>query len=104
MLMDWLIETGRLSAIAVQSADWSVENAQIHLMDATTEWAHVKGPTFDPKDVTPISLVACQNCRNKSPTPGLEPHTCPYASEIHGDDTVLCNCCDYCAQQCADDI
>lgn len=32
-----------------------------------------------------------------------EPHECPYASEIHGDDR-LCTCCDSCAHECARDI
>lgn len=35
---------------------------------------------------------------------GIEPHTCPFAEEINGDDTTLCTCCDYCTTQCAYDI
>lgn len=33
-----------------------------------------------------------------------EPHTCPYQSDIHGDDVFLCRCCDSCAHECAQDI
>jgi hypothetical protein len=33
----------------------------------------------------------------------VKPHTCPYAFEIE-DDKRLCNCCDECEQDCADDI
>lgn len=32
------------------------------------------------------------------------PHPCPFASEIHGDDSTLCNCCDDCAHGCAIEI
>ncbi len=32
-----------------------------------------------------------------------ELHTCPYAEEINGDDT-LCNCCNSCVSNCCDDI
>lgn len=30
-------------------------------------------------------------------------HTCPFASEINGNDR-LCSCCEYCTGQCAADI
>lgn len=33
-----------------------------------------------------------------------KPHTCPYREEIDNDNETLCNCCDDCKQQCADDI
>lgn len=33
-----------------------------------------------------------------------EPHTCPFAEEIHGDNETLCTCCDECTYQCAMDI
>ena len=36
--------------------------------------------------------------------PGTDEHTCPYSEEIGNDFTTLCNCCDQCAGQCADDI
>jgi hypothetical protein len=32
-----------------------------------------------------------------------EEHTCPYAEELHGDET-LCTCCYECQHQCAMDI
>jgi len=37
-------------------------------------------------------------------TEEIEEHTCPFAEEIYGDTTTLCNCCDECAYQCAMDI
>ena len=41
------------------------------------------------------------NCNN--PSPGF--HSCPYASEINGnDDEDYCDCCDDCAHECAMDI
>lgn len=35
---------------------------------------------------------------------GQDEHTCPYAEDIAGDSESLCNCCDYCTIQCAQDI
>ena len=35
--------------------------------------------------------------------PALGEHECPYAAEIGGK-TIMCNCCDECWGQCADDI
>lgn len=35
--------------------------------------------------------------------PGTELHTCPYGEEINNNFS-LCNCCDECTQNCADDI
>ena len=33
----------------------------------------------------------------------IEPHKCPYSSEIEGDDRE-CTCCPYCTQSCEGDI
>lgn len=33
-----------------------------------------------------------------------EPHTCPYASDIHDDNETLCNCCEACEYECCQDI
>jgi len=33
-----------------------------------------------------------------------EKHVCPYRDEINADTTTLCNCCDGCTRQCAEDI
>lgn len=57
----------------------------------------------------------CQSCGGKdapqhSGRPGQrslvaqEPHTCPYASEIHDDNEKLCNCCEACEYECCQDI
>ena len=35
---------------------------------------------------------------------GNEPHSCPYAEDVHDDPESLCACCDHCTQQCAVDI
>ena len=40
-------------------------------------------------------------CCDKNPA--TEPHTCPFAEEIHGDNDT-CICCDDCTRNCADDI
>lgn len=37
-------------------------------------------------------------------TPGMADHSCPFAEDIHGDQTTLCNCCEDCATQCAHEI
>jgi len=31
-------------------------------------------------------------------------HICPYKEDIDGDSKTLCSCCEYCTQQCADDV
>lgn len=36
---------------------------------------------------------------------GLDLHACPFAEDIHGDDSEdACSCCEYCTYQCAMDI
>lgn len=42
----------------------------------------------------------CPNCGNQG---SQEPHVCPFAEEIYGDETP-CNCCDHCCYECAMDI
>jgi hypothetical protein len=44
----------------------------------------------------------CQRCGKNEGTKEL--HSCPYASEIHDDDTHNCNCCDDCAHECMMEI
>ncbi len=46
------------------------------------------------------NFVFGQPCEN----PAADPHTCPFESEIHGDDTTLCNCCETCETGCRYDI
>jgi hypothetical protein len=43
----------------------------------------------------------CPTCRQEK---AESSHTCPYAEEIGGDSTTLCNCCSFCTGQCAMDI
>lgn len=51
---------------------------------------------------TEDKLHNCKKCNSKEGT--VELHSCPYDSDIHGDDTPTCNCCQYCVQQCCDDV
>ena len=53
--------------------------------------------------VSRSSSVPCQGCQNVG-NATIDPHPCPYAQDIHNDDTVTCNCCDECMYQCAMDI
>jgi uncharacterized protein (TIGR02996 family) len=46
-----------------------------------------------------LTIDELHHCRHER----IEPHECPYASEIHGDNR-LCTCCDFCADECARDI
>jgi len=36
--------------------------------------------------------------------PGEFDHPCPYSEDINNDSETLCNCCEHCQSQCADDI
>jgi hypothetical protein len=42
----------------------------------------------------------CQRCKS---APAEAEHVCPYAYEIHEDES-LCTCCESCASECADEI
>lgn len=33
-----------------------------------------------------------------------ELHTCPYSVDVNNDEETLCDCCDECTYQCAQDI
>lgn len=52
--------------------------------------------------------MKCPTCEWKRkglpPNEALPDHTCPYKSDINDDDVTLCNCCEDCRQECADDI
>ncbi len=43
----------------------------------------------------------CERCKA---LPAQEPHTCPYAEDIHNDSKTLCTCCTNCEHECAMDI
>lgn len=47
-----------------------------------------------------ISPGKCRTCRNKA----RKLHTCPYLSEIDGDNETLCNCCSGCESICGREI
>lgn len=46
-------------------------------------------------------VVGCPRCGYNH---SVELHTCPFAEEINGDSTTLCQCCKDCEYQCAQDI
>lgn len=43
----------------------------------------------------------CGHCHNELACPS---HTCPFKSEICGDDETLCDCCHNCQYECAMEI
>ena len=45
--------------------------------------------------------MKCKACEKNE---GKPLHICPYKAEIECDEETLCNCCDDCAHECADDI
>ena len=47
-------------------------------------------------------LELCQGCKKNK---AKEPHSCPYASDINGDDNPeYCTCCADCTNDCLMDI
>jgi len=48
------------------------------------------------EEVKSESIEMCGCGKN----PASEEHTCPYASEINGDDESLCTCCADCEDEC----
>lgn len=52
------------------------------------------------KRITEHPYWQCLDCENE----GTELHSCPYNAEINEDNSLVCNCCDDCAQECANDI
>lgn len=52
-----------------------------------------------------MSEVLAENPPNCSCGAAGEPeHGCPYAEDVNNDSEKKCNCCDFCAEQCAMDI
>lgn len=49
----------------------------------------------------PNEIEKCQRCRIAIACPK---HICPYKQDINDDSETLCNCCEECKEQCADDI
>lgn len=35
---------------------------------------------------------------------GIAMHPCPYRSDVNDDEDTLCNCCEGCTTECAEDI
>ena len=66
-------------------------------------------------DATAKKMHVCRvwDCRNKVDADGDDcaecqapqpPHTCPFASEVRGDDSTLCTCSNGAQYQCAMDV
>jgi hypothetical protein len=53
---------------------------------------------------TPTERTETEKCDKCKANDALDPHTCPYAEEINDDSRTLCNCCDDCTSECADDV
>jgi len=34
----------------------------------------------------------------------IKPHNCPFQEDVNGDCETKCKCCEYCEEQCCDDI
>lgn len=50
---------------------------------------------FDPGDQEKYGK--CQQCKKR---PGRHLHHCPFECEVHDNPNKMCNCCDYCEQDC----
>lgn len=48
-----------------------------------------------------VSPAVCCQCKNE---PQLEPHSCPFLSDVKDDEETLCTCCARCTHECAQDI
>lgn len=59
-----------------------------------------ENPVIDP--VEPFLSPRCEKCGKNAAT--LDEHTCPFKSDIHDDNETMCNCCNDCCQECADEI
>ena len=46
----------------------------------------------------------CQGIHCDGKGEAQAPHPCPYKSDINDDNETLCNCCEGCAFECAQDI
>lgn len=53
-----------------------------------------------PEMSKPKKCKASDGCKNFA----TKPHICPYRREIDDDEKTLCECCEVCESNCADDI
>lgn len=56
------------------------------------------------RPVRGVEFEACDECAAEFCAAERNMHTCPFASEIHGDDATLCSCIDAEQAECAGDI
>lgn len=82
--------------------DWDLSSDTLIINDSEFDdgawekiWcaAHAQSVIIDP-----TKCEKCQACTAR----GI--HPCPYRMDVGNGDTTPCNCCESCAQQCADDI
>jgi hypothetical protein len=64
-----------------------------------TEFDNTENEALDKADAD--SNGKCSRCDYNV---AQQEHTCPYAEEIHGDSSSLCDCCSDCESQCCMDI
>ena len=50
----------------------------------------------------PVTPCSGSHCRGKNAA--KDDHTCPYAEDVNDDAETMCNCCDVCTEECANDI
>jgi len=43
-----------------------------------------------------------EHCTCKTET--IRPHTCPFQEDINGDSETKCECCEFCEEQCCQDV
>lgn len=53
------------------------------------------------KKINNYDQSLCNNCKIREKT---ELHTCPFKVEIDDDIESVCDCCEECQDQCADDV
>ena len=58
------------------------------------------GKKFTHRDLMRVVDPIICSCGNE----GEEEHSCPWQSDINNDDEYMCNCCDSCSSNCAEDI
>lgn len=63
-------------------------------------WVDGDEPELDEEPTTGIETSKCR-CGGKATE---EIHPCPFAEDVHNDDSDCCYCCEGCQEQCARDI
>ena len=56
------------------------------------------------KFIDVLTYGYCEGVHCEKHTPAVTDHICPYAEDVYNDPTAMCNCCDLCTFECAQDI